>query len=149
MNVCGTTKLSSTHKISNFFSSRRTEGDSILISWIRNNLMHEHRRKKERKKDEGREPAPKGACNYSQGCIARKSKGKVHEATTRVESGSVCAAIRGQRNGGKREGARVYMCVRPCASVSVRGGGEGAACVIQKKRESRQSRACERKHKGE
>lgn len=50
--------------------------------------------------------------------VSRKSKGKVHEAATRVENERLC--VRGgvtqtEENGGKREGVRVRVYV--CAQV--------------------------------
>jgi len=52
-------------KSSEFFFEAN-QRDSFLISWRRSNLMHTHEGKKKR----GKETIPKGACNYSQGCIA-------------------------------------------------------------------------------
>lgn len=113
-----------------------------LISWIRNNLMHEYEEKKEAR-ERGKRMAPKGACNCSQGCIAevkREGPRGGHEGGKRT---TLCARqwVDGGTEGKARIHARVHVYVCTCASVS--------GCVCNRGNENPAGRACERKHKGE
>jgi len=81
----------------------------------------------EGKKERGKETVPKGACNYSQGCIAeveREGPWDDHEGGKRT---ALCARRYVETE--KRRETRWCTCTSACKC-------KGAACVIQRKRET-------------